>query len=128
MNDATREAVVEKIEQTVETAEEIVRHPFTKKIAELGFYTKGVLFIIIGILALMVAFGQRGGELTDPTGALTIVAQFTFGKTLLIIFIVGALLTLANTAYGKTLLFIAATGLICHGILSLYEARYRRIC
>lgn len=91
MNDATKEAVGEKIEQTVETAEEIVRHPFTKKIAEFGFYTKGSLFIVIGILALLVAFGQRGGELADPTGALTIIAQFTFGKILLIIFIVGAL-------------------------------------
>jgi hypothetical protein len=40
----------------------------------------------------------------------------------------GALLTLGSTFYGKILLFIAATGLICHGILSLYEARYRRIC
>ena len=91
MNDATKEAVVETIEQTVEKAEEIVRHPYTKKLAEFGFYTKGFLFIVIGILALMVAFGQRGGELADPTGALTIIAQFTFGKVLLIIFIVGAL-------------------------------------
>ncbi len=91
MNDATKEAVVETIEQTVEKAEEIVRHPYTKKIAEFGFYTKGFLFIVIGILALMVAFGQRGGELADPTGALTIIAQFTFGKVLLIVFIVGAL-------------------------------------
>ena len=91
MNDATKEAVVEKIEQTVETAEEIVRHPFTKKIAEFGFYTKGFLFIVIGILALMVAFGQRGGELTDPTGAMTLIAQIRFGKILLIIFIVGAM-------------------------------------
>ena len=28
MNDATKELVSEKIEQTVETAEEIVRHPY----------------------------------------------------------------------------------------------------
>lgn len=91
MNVETKQAVVETIEQTVEAAEEIVRHPYTKKIAEFGFYTKGFLFIVIGILALMVAFGQRGGELADPTGALTVIAQFTFGKILLIFFIVGAL-------------------------------------
>lgn len=90
MNDAAKQAVVETIEQTVEAAEEIVSHPYTKRFAEFGFYTKGFLFIVIGILALMVAFGQRGGELTDPTGALTVVAQFTFGKVLLIVFIVGA--------------------------------------
>ena len=91
MNDETKQAVVETIEQTVEKAEEIVSHPYTKKLAEFGFYTKGFIFIVIGILALMVAFGQKGGELTDPTGALTVIAQFTFGKILLIIFVVGAL-------------------------------------
>ena len=90
MNDAAKELVSEKIEQTVEAAEEIVRHPYIKTLARFGFYTKGFLFVVIGILAVMVATGQRGGELADPTGALTIVAQFTFGKILLIIFIAGA--------------------------------------
>lgn len=90
MNEATKETVGEKIEETVEAAEEVVRHPLTKKLAKFGFYTKGFLFIVIGVLALMVAFGQKGGELADPTGALTTIAQFRFGKILLIIFIVGA--------------------------------------
>jgi hypothetical protein len=40
----------------------------------------------------------------------------------------GALKALAQTYYGKTLLFVTATGLVSHGVLSLYEARYRRIC
>ncbi len=90
MNDETKQTIVETIEQTVEAAEEIVSHPYTKKFAEFGFYTKGSLFIVIGILALMVAFGQKGGELADPTGALTFIAQFTYGKILLVIFIFGA--------------------------------------
>jgi len=95
MNDAAKELVSEEIEQTViaqtvVAAEEIVRHPYTKKLAEFGFYTKGFLFIVIGVLAILVAIGDRGGELTDPTGALTIIAQFTFGKILLMIFVAGA--------------------------------------
>ena len=40
----------------------------------------------------------------------------------------GALLTLSHSYYGKTLLFVTAAGLVCHGVLSLYEAKYRRIC
>lgn len=40
----------------------------------------------------------------------------------------GALLTLSQSYYGKTLLFVTAAGLVCHGVLSLYEAKYRRIC
>jgi len=40
----------------------------------------------------------------------------------------GALSLLSQTYYGKTILFVTAAGLICHGILSLYEAKYRRLC
>ena len=91
MNDATKEAVSEKIEQTVGKAEEIVRHPFVKRLAEFGFYTKGFLFIVIGALAILVAVGDRSGKLADPTGALSYIAQLSYGKILLIIFIVGAI-------------------------------------
>lgn len=91
MNDATKELINEKFDQTVEKAEEIVRHPFVKKFAEFGFYTKGFLFVVIGVLAIMVAIGERGGRFADPTGALSVVAQFTYGKVLLIIFVVGAI-------------------------------------
>lgn len=90
MNEGTKETVSEKIEETVETAEEIVRLPFVKSLARFGFYTKGFLFIVIGFLAIMVAFGEKEGLLTDPTGALTRIAQLPLGKVLLIIFIVGA--------------------------------------
>lgn len=90
MNDVTMQAVSEKVEWTVEAAEEIVRHPFVKRVAEFGFYTKGVLFIVIGALAILVAIGDRGGQLTDATGAMTVIAQYTYGKVLLMIFIVGA--------------------------------------
>jgi len=90
MNDATRELVSEKIEQTVETAEEIVRHPFVKRLAEFGFYTKGFLFIVIGVLAILVALGDRSGRLADANGALTLIAQYTYGNILLIIFTAGA--------------------------------------
>ena len=91
MDDATKELVTEKIERTVEAAEEAVSHPYVKRLAELGFYTKGFLFIVIGVLAILVAVGDRSGKFADPTGALTVVAQFTYGKVLLIIFVVGAI-------------------------------------
>jgi len=89
MKEATSPTVSEKIEETVKAAEQVVRHPYTKRLARLGFYTKGFLFIVIGILAVLVATGQ-GGELADPSGALETIAQARYGKWLLIIFIVGA--------------------------------------
>lgn len=90
MNDAVKESVSEKIEQTVETAEEIVRHPYTKTLAQFGFYTKGFLFIVIGILAVLVAIGEKGGQIADANGALSRIAQASYGKVFLIIFIAGA--------------------------------------
>jgi hypothetical protein len=90
MKEAASPTVSEKIEETVKAAEQVVRHPYTKRLARLGFYTKGFLFIVIGILAVMVATGQPGGELADPSGALETIAQARYGKWLLIIFIVGA--------------------------------------
>lgn len=90
MKGETREKVEEKIEETVEKAEEVVRQPWVKKLARFGFYTKGFLFIVIGVLAMMVVFGQRGGALADATGALARVARLDFGIALLIIFITGA--------------------------------------
>lgn len=91
MNEQTAQTVGEKIEETIKAAEETVRHPVFKKIARFSFYAKGFLFIVIGILALMVAFGQKGGELADPSGALETIAEIPYGRVLLIIFIVGAI-------------------------------------
>lgn len=91
MEDATKQTIGEAVEQTVHKAEEIVRHPYVKKFARLGFYTKGFIFIVVGALAILVALGERGGEeLADPTGALERIAQANYGKIILLIFIIGA--------------------------------------
>lgn len=91
MTDETRQVVKEKVEETVEKAEEVVRLPFVKRLSRFGFYTKGVLYLIIGILAILLVAGLKGGKITDPTGALGTVAQKPYGKLLLIFFVVGAI-------------------------------------
>jgi len=90
MDASTKQAVSDKIDETVEAAEEIVRHPYIKKLARLGFYTKGFLFIVIGLLAIFVAIGERGAKIADATGALTRIAGERYGKIILIVFVVGA--------------------------------------
>lgn len=91
MDEATKETLSAAAESTIEATEKAIRHPYIIKLAKLGFYTKGFLFIVIGILAVLVAIGDRSGELTDPTGALTAVALAPFGKVILVIFIIGAI-------------------------------------
>lgn len=91
MTDETKHALKETFEITIEKAEKTVRLPFVRSLSRFGFYTKGVLFIVIGILAIAVAIGLRGGKLADPTGALGVIAQKPFGKILLVLFTVGAI-------------------------------------
>ncbi|HEY7849324.1 MAG TPA: DUF1206 domain-containing protein [Ktedonobacterales bacterium] len=57
-------------------------------LARLGYAAKGLVYIVIGWLALMTAV-SAGGQTTDPQGAITAIYQHPFGKTLLVIIFVG---------------------------------------
>ncbi|MBL0421880.1 DUF1206 domain-containing protein [Ramlibacter sp. AW1] len=62
--------------------------PWIQRLARMGFAAKGVVYLIIGSLALEAALG-RGGETTDSQGALQAVLQQPFGRVLLGIVAVG---------------------------------------
>jgi Domain of Unknown Function (DUF1206) len=57
-------------------------------LARAGFVARGVIYGIIGILAIKVALGA-GGTTTNQTGALKTVAHQPFGKVLLILVAIG---------------------------------------
>jgi hypothetical protein len=57
-------------------------------LARAGFVARGLLYGIIGILAIKVALGE-GGRLTNQQGALRTVAHQPFGELLLILVAVG---------------------------------------
>ena len=57
-------------------------------LARAGIATRGVIYAIIGVLAIKLAFGS-GGETTDQQGALSEIAKQPFGKTLLILTAIG---------------------------------------
>jgi len=57
-------------------------------LARLGYAAKGVVYLIIGWLAVQVAIGA-GGKTTDQQGALQVIAQQQFGKFLLALVIIG---------------------------------------
>jgi hypothetical protein len=59
-------------------------------LARTGFLVKGVLYIVIGVLALRVATGL-GGRVTGTRGALLTVLGQPFGRTLLLIAAIGLL-------------------------------------
>src|SRR5687768_11590857 len=57
-------------------------------LSRAGFVARGIVYGIIGVLALDVAVGH-GGELTDQQGALRAVEEQRFGNVLLTILAVG---------------------------------------
>jgi Domain of Unknown Function (DUF1206) len=91
VTDETKDAVGRAVHTTIQAAERAVRQPVVGKLAKLGFYTKGTLFIIIGSLAVMMAKGISGGEAADARGALSFIAQQPYGKIALVVFVIGAL-------------------------------------
>jgi Domain of Unknown Function (DUF1206) len=59
-------------------------------LARAGLLVKGVLYLVVGVLALQVA-GKVGGRVTGMRGALTTVLAQPFGRTLLLVAAVGLL-------------------------------------
>jgi hypothetical protein len=62
--------------------------PWLIALGRLGHAAKGMVYLLVGVLAVQVALG-RGGETTDNTGALTRIAEAPFGKFLLIAMAIG---------------------------------------
>ncbi len=59
-----------------------------EKFAKSGFFMKGVVYLLIGILATMTAFGL-GGEVSGKTGIFQFILEQPFGRILLGIVSVG---------------------------------------
>jgi hypothetical protein len=57
-------------------------------LARAGIATRGVIYAIIGVLAIKLALGS-GGETTNQQGALAEIAKQPFGKALLILMAIG---------------------------------------
>lgn len=59
-----------------------------EQLARLGYASKAVIYAIVGVLAILTAF-NRGGRITDTSGALRVVLRQPFGRTLLIVLAIG---------------------------------------
>jgi hypothetical protein len=69
-------------------AEEVVDTRGFEWFARSGFVARGLIYGIIGILALKLALGD-GGKTTNQQGALKTIAHQPFGKLLLVLVAVG---------------------------------------
>lgn len=65
-------------------------HPL-KRWAQMGYSARGVIYLVIGGLALLTAFGERGGQTTNSKGAILKILQQPFGNVLIFLLIIGLL-------------------------------------
>ena len=70
------------------TRESFVHSRAFEVLSRSGFVARGLIYAIIGVLALKLALGH-GGKLTNQAGALHTVAQQPFGKFLLVLVAIG---------------------------------------
>ena len=59
-----------------------------EKLARFGYAAKGVVYAIVGVLALQAAFGS-GGATTGSKGVIRTIADQPFGQILLVLLIIG---------------------------------------
>jgi hypothetical protein len=64
--------------------------PWIEGLGRFGYAAKGVVYLIIGGLAVQAALGH-GGQMTDQQGAMSRIAEAPFGRSLLVIVAVGLL-------------------------------------
>lgn len=93
------------------TTASMVGRPGTKEAhwidgaARVGFVARGIVYLIIGVLAAKIAFGDPQGETADKEGALAVVADQPFGRSLLVVMAIGlagyALWRFTEAAWGK---------------------------
>jgi fumarate reductase subunit D len=63
--------------------------PALDRLARVGLACRGVLYALIGVLAIQIALGDGGGEQADKGGAITTVAHLPFGAVILWVMVVG---------------------------------------
>jgi hypothetical protein len=76
--------------------------PWADWVARVGYITKGLVFMLVGGLAIAAAAGL-GGRATDPPGALAMVAQLPAGRVALAFLAAGLI---AHAAFRAALVVV----------------------
>lgn len=84
----THTPIGERASEAKQSARHAATSPVVVALARLGYAVKGVLYIVIGVLAALLAAGH-GGSATDQRGAIGAISDLPFGKFLLIIMTIG---------------------------------------
>lgn len=80
--------VEEAKEQIEAVTTEVVTNPWIERLMRFGLIVRGVLYCIVGVLAVQVALGA-GGDTTDKGGAIAAIGAQPLGRILLILVAIG---------------------------------------
>src|SRR3954470_6137545 len=75
-------------QQVKQATQKAVDNPWFERLARFGYASKGVVYLIAGLLTARAAFGL-GGQATDKNGVLVTILAEPFGKLMLILIGVG---------------------------------------
>jgi hypothetical protein len=78
----------EPLRRAESAGEDVAHSEHLEWLARAGLVARGVVYALIGVLAVKVALGS-GGETTDQQGALKTIAGQPFGKVLLALVAIG---------------------------------------
>jgi hypothetical protein len=88
------------------TARRASDSPAARALARAGLAARGVLYILVGWVAILVAFGQTSGSQANQEGALQLLARQSYGLVSLWLLGIGfagyALWRLSEAAFGVT--------------------------
>jgi len=97
-------------------ANQVAKNRWVAYLARFGYITKGIVYLLVGILAVQLAFGL-GGRTTDQRGALQTIANQPFGQALMCIVAIG-LFGYALWSEMQAILDVDRKGKDAKGILS----------
>ena len=72
----------------VHGAKQAAANPWFERLERFGFLARGLIYMIIGVLALQLAAGA-GGATATPTSAIALIGRQPAGKWLLVLMIAG---------------------------------------
>src|SRR5918992_1253022 len=76
---------------TEDYTEEAARRasPWVERIPRFGYAAKGVVYVVMGVLAVLAAVNAGAGSTTDQNGAFQTIEEAPFGQVLLGVVAVG---------------------------------------
>lgn len=88
INSKIRDPIVSLKQDVQHVARHSATSPFMESLMRLGYLARGLVYGIIGLLALQVVLG-RGGALTDTQGAIVALGKSPLGSAMLVLVLVG---------------------------------------